>query len=62
MNHAHVARTAQELGARVLIPKHYDLWEEFRDDPAPLVEMLEPAGISVEILGQGERFAISRQS
>jgi L-ascorbate 6-phosphate lactonase len=58
MNHAHVARTAQELGARILIPKHFDLWEEFLDDPAPLVEMLEPAGISVEILAQGAHFSI----
>ncbi|MFZ0548371.1 MAG: MBL fold metallo-hydrolase [Candidatus Promineifilaceae bacterium] len=58
MNHAHVARTAQELGTRILIPKHYDLWEEFLDDPAPLIEMLEPAGITVEILAQGASFTI----
>ncbi len=58
MNHAHVARTAEELGAKILIPKHYDLWEEFLDDPAPLAEMLEPAGIRVEILGQGGRFSL----
>jgi L-ascorbate 6-phosphate lactonase len=58
MNHAHVARTAEELGAKTLIPKHYDLWEEFADDPAPLVGMLKPAGIAVEILAQGGRFDI----
>lgn len=54
MNHAHVARTAEELGARTLIPKHYDLWEEFLDDPAPLTAMLSPKGIEVRILEQGE--------
>jgi L-ascorbate 6-phosphate lactonase len=59
LNHAHVARTAQELGARILIPKHYDLWQEFLDDPAPLVPMLEPAGIEVRILEQGARFTIT---
>lgn len=58
MNHAHVARTVQELGARVLIPKHYDLWQEFRDDPVPLIPLLEPEGIQVEILEQGARFEI----
>lgn len=58
MNHAHVARTARELGARTLIPKHYDLWQEFLEDPAPLIEMLEPDDIKVEILAQGDHFSI----
>lgn len=60
MNHAHVARTAEELGAKIVIPKHYDLWTEFLDDPARLVPMLEPKGINVKILGQGEYFALKR--
>jgi L-ascorbate metabolism protein UlaG (beta-lactamase superfamily) len=59
MNHAHVARTAEELGARMVIPKHYDLWEEFLDDPGPLAPMLEPKGIKLQILNQGEYIALS---
>lgn len=58
MNHAHVARTAEELGAKKVIPKHYDLWEEFLDDPAPLIPMLEPKNIQVIILKQGEHVVI----
>jgi L-ascorbate 6-phosphate lactonase len=60
MNHAHVARTAEELGARMVIPKHYDLWAEFLDDPARLVPLLEPKGIAVKILKQGEHITISK--
>lgn len=59
MNHAHVARTAQELGAKMVIPKHYDLWEEFLDDPALLSPLLEPKGIKLQILNQGEHLALS---
>lgn len=61
MNHAHVARTAQELGARILIPKHYDLWQEFVDDPAPLVPLLEPQGIRVQIMEQGSQQTFTAQ-
>lgn len=59
MNHAHVARTAQELGARFLVPKHYDLWQEFLDDPAPLIPLLAPAHIEVKILEQGASFTVT---
>ena len=61
MNHAHVARTAEELQARMVIPKHYDLWAEFKDDPAPLIAMLEPKGIEVKVLNQGEHISITRE-
>jgi L-ascorbate 6-phosphate lactonase len=59
MNHAHVARTAEELNTRILLPKHYDLWEEFLEDPQKLVPMLEPKGITVKILKQGERLSVT---
>jgi len=58
MNHAHVARTAEELGARMVLPKHYDLWQEFLDDPNPLVPMLEQSGIEVVILEQGGHLSL----
>jgi L-ascorbate 6-phosphate lactonase len=58
MNHAHVARTAEDLGARCVVPKHYDLWAEFLDDPAPLVPLLAPKGIEVSILRPGERLSV----
>lgn len=54
MNKAQVARTAVELGAHMLIPKHYDLWQEFSDDPTPLVAMLADSSVAVRILQQGE--------
>ena len=60
MNHAHVARTAEELNAKMVIPKHYDLWAEFMDDPALLIPLLEPKGIQVKILNQGEHISINR--
>lgn len=61
MNHAHVARTAEELKAKMVIPKHYDLWEEFLDDPAPLIPLLKPKGIQVKILNQGDHISINHE-
>jgi L-ascorbate metabolism protein UlaG (beta-lactamase superfamily) len=53
-----VARAAQELGTRIVVPKHWDLWQEFRDDPTKLVPRLAPQGIVVKILKQGENLEI----
>jgi L-ascorbate 6-phosphate lactonase len=61
MNQAHVARTAVELGAKTVIPLHYDLWQEFLDDPAPLGPLLAPHGIGLHVLRQGERYVLTRE-
>jgi L-ascorbate 6-phosphate lactonase len=54
LSHAHLVRTAEDLGARFVIPKHYDLWEEFRDDPAPVLARLAGKGIPAQVLAPGE--------
>ena len=62
MNHAHVARTAEELNTRILLPKHFDLWEEFLDDPELLIPLLDTKGIQVKILKQGEYISLLPQN
>jgi L-ascorbate 6-phosphate lactonase len=59
MNHAHVVRTAEDLGARLVLPKHYDLWAEFLDDPTPLVARLAARGIPARVLRPGEHLVVA---
>jgi L-ascorbate metabolism protein UlaG (beta-lactamase superfamily) len=51
-----VLKAAKDLRPRVLILKHYDLWQEFAVDPIPLVESLKLKGIDARVFGLGERF------
>ncbi len=51
-----VARAAQDLGARVLIPKHWNIWKELQDDPRKVISYLEGSSIRVEFLSMGKEF------
>ncbi len=54
MGEEEVLHAAKDLGARKLILKHYDLWEEFSIDPTPLLKLLQENGQDAQILALGE--------
>jgi L-ascorbate metabolism protein UlaG (beta-lactamase superfamily) len=51
-----VLKAAEDLHPRILILKHYDLWQEFAVDPRPLVERLRAEGFDARVFDLGERF------
>jgi L-ascorbate metabolism protein UlaG (beta-lactamase superfamily) len=55
MSEEGVLRAAKELNPRLLILKHYDLWQELGADPQPLLKRLRSAGHEARIYGLGER-------
>jgi L-ascorbate 6-phosphate lactonase len=57
---AQVARAAEELGARIVLPKHWDLWAEFEDDPEKVASYLIGKDIETVVLRQGDRFDYCR--
>lgn len=50
-----VLKASRDLGAGILILKHYDLWVEAAVDPRPLLGRLRTQGHDARILGLGER-------
>lgn len=58
MDEEQVLMAARDLGAKIVIPKHYDLWEQFTADPRPVIERLISQGHEARILGLGEKFAL----
>jgi L-ascorbate 6-phosphate lactonase len=55
-----VLAAARSLSARILILKHYDLWQEFSADPAPLVDRLRAEGHDARTLRLGERLQLDK--
>ena len=51
-----VMKAADDLKAKIIILKHYDLWKQFEIDPIPLVEQLKSRGHDARVLSLGERF------
>lgn len=51
-----VWKAAQDLSPRILVLKHYDLWNEFAVDPMPLVKDLRSKGQDARVFGPGECF------
>jgi L-ascorbate 6-phosphate lactonase len=60
MDAAQVARAAADLEARVVVPMHWDLWREWRDDPGKVGEELRRALPSATLvtLGVGEYLSL----
>lgn len=57
MDEEAVLKAAEDLKAKIVILKHYDLWVEFAVDPGPLVKKLKAQGHDARVFGLGERFA-----
>jgi len=51
-----VAQAAQDLGASILIPKHWDIWKELKANPADVAMELDGSSVTPLILKQGEEF------
>ena len=51
-----VMKAADDLKAKIIILKHYDLWKQFEIDPIPLVEQLKSRGHDARVFSLGERF------
>ena len=60
MDAAEVLRCASALDARTVIPMHWDIWKDFRADPADLVAAARVSAphLSVEVLTLGDRYPL----
>lgn len=58
MNAEAVASAARDLNAKIVIPMHWDMWFEAKDDPVSIKDRLEAMSPSSQllILNVGERF------
>jgi L-ascorbate 6-phosphate lactonase len=59
MTPAQVARAAQDLHAKILIPKHWNIWKELEDDPKVIGSYLS-SNITLNILDLGEEFTFTK--
>ena len=55
------AQLAHEIGARLVIPCHYDMFEFNTESPALFVETCNRLGQPHQVLQCGERFAVRRK-
>lgn len=55
---AEIARAARALGARRVLPVHWDIWREWVEDPHTVAPHLVGSGIEPVILGQGDSLII----
>ncbi len=62
MDEEAVLKTAHDMGAGILMLKHYDLWVEAAVDPVPLLEQLRAEGHNARVLELGERIECQQQS
>lgn len=62
MNACDTVEAARDLGARTLIPVHWDLWRRTREDPLLVKEIAERWGlcVNVVILGLGDKHVCRR--
>jgi len=57
MNAGEVANAARYLNARIVIPMHWDIWTEAKDDPASIEPHLKKYGRSkLVVLNMGDKF------
>lgn len=48
------AQLAKGVGARLVVPHHYNTFEVLKQDPAPYVEALSRVGLAVKVLEPGD--------
>ncbi len=60
LNADEAARLGQKIGAKLVIPHHYDLFEFNTADPADFVRACEQQGTPYRVLQLGERVSLSR--
>lgn len=53
-----LAQSAKALGARRVLPVHWDIWQAWQEDPHAIAPHLEGSGTEPVILAQGESLAI----
>jgi L-ascorbate 6-phosphate lactonase len=56
MTPSEVAQAAIDLKAKILIPKHWDIWTEMLADPKELDQHLSGSGIELKVLEAGKEF------
>lgn len=60
LNPEEAARLGHEIGAKLVIPHHYDLFEFNTADPSDFVHACEQYGTPYRVMQLGERVSISR--
>jgi L-ascorbate 6-phosphate lactonase len=53
-----VAQAARDLGARRVLPIHWDIWEAWQEDPHLVAPHLAGSGIELIILAQGDSLTV----
>jgi L-ascorbate 6-phosphate lactonase len=53
-----LARTAKALGARHVLPVHWEIWREWQEDPDAVAPYLSGSGIELIVLAQGDSLAL----
>lgn len=61
MTPAEVVQAAIDLNAKIVIPKHWDIWEELKGDPFEVAELLKGSRIECKILEPGEAFRFEKK-
>jgi L-ascorbate 6-phosphate lactonase len=56
-----VAQAARDLRAKILVPKHWNIWTELQDDPGKVKEYLEESPIQVKILSIGQELVFAKR-
>jgi L-ascorbate metabolism protein UlaG (beta-lactamase superfamily) len=64
MNAQKVALAARDLRARIVVPMHWNLWVETREDPAPIKDTLKEIApdSKLEILEGGHKLELHKQT
>jgi L-ascorbate metabolism protein UlaG (beta-lactamase superfamily) len=63
MGPAEAMMAAQFIGAKLVIPIHYNTWDKIEQDPAPWKEAIErTTDIRVKILKPGEKVEVKPAS
>ena len=57
---ADLARAAVALGARRVLPVHWDIWQAWVEDPLTIAPYLAGSGIELTILAQGDALDLGR--
>ncbi|SOD94705.1 MBL fold metallo-hydrolase [Spirosoma fluviale] len=60
LNPDEAARLGRDIGAKLVIPHHYDLFEFNTADPADFVNACEQYGTTYRVMQLGERISLSR--
>lgn len=60
LNPDEAARLGRDIGAKLVIPHHYDLFEFNTADPADFVQACEQYGTRYRVMQLGERVSLSR--